>query len=277
MLGPVGVRLRHDTERASKETVGLDPLTEVERAYGPAHPKAGYAHIGLAYAELGATTSPGIERFRTARRILADALGPDSIGVAAADDGGAMALLLAGRADEAQAPAERALRITETSYGPDHPETARALRRVADVHRAQRRFADAKRSTERALAVFERVQGSQSPDARSQRLALAQVEIELGNPERGRALLEALIETAPGAAPTATEPRALAVLGGLQLPAEPSTAAATLSSALELGADRLPNAELEALRVDLARARDLAAGPLSQTGGPAVMETVSPR
>ena len=58
----------------------------------------------------------------------------------------------------------KALAIYERVLGPDHPDTARCLAKLALVYNAQGRYADAEPLFQRALAIYERVLGPDHPD-----------------------------------------------------------------------------------------------------------------
>lgn len=65
------------------------------------------------------------------------------------------ALLHLDRAEEARAPAERALVICETTFGSEHVDTGRLLLTLADVAITSERKAPARRHLERARKIFE--------------------------------------------------------------------------------------------------------------------------
>lgn len=66
--------------------------------------------------------------------------------------------------DEALPLAQEALRIAESSFGPEHPNLVSSLQSLAAVYHAQGRFAEAEPLYRRALAIAERLLGPDHPD-----------------------------------------------------------------------------------------------------------------
>ncbi|HEX6112455.1 MAG TPA: tetratricopeptide repeat protein [Geminicoccaceae bacterium] len=64
---------------------------------------------------------------------------------------------------------ERALRIDEASFGPDHPHVAIRVNNLGSVLRALGDLAGARAAFERALPIFERVLGPDHPSTRTVR------------------------------------------------------------------------------------------------------------
>jgi tetratricopeptide (TPR) repeat protein len=64
---------------------------------------------------------------------------------------------------------ERALKIDEASFGPDHPNVATRVNNLGMVLRALGDLAGARAAAERALAIFERALGPDHPKTRTVR------------------------------------------------------------------------------------------------------------
>ncbi len=60
--------------------------------------------------------------------------------------------------------AEKALRLSEREFGPDHPEVARGLNDLGELYRLQGKYAEAEPLHQRALAIFEKALGPDHPD-----------------------------------------------------------------------------------------------------------------
>jgi esterase/lipase superfamily enzyme/Tfp pilus assembly protein PilF len=73
-------------------------------------------------------------------------------------------LFHAGRYSDALPLAERALAISESALGPEHPDIARLLNSLAELYQAQGRYADAEPLYRRALAISESALGPEHPD-----------------------------------------------------------------------------------------------------------------
>jgi Flp pilus assembly protein TadD len=69
----------------------------------------------------------------------------------------------------ARAAFERALRIDEVSFGPDHPRVAIRVNNLGGVLQAQGDLAGGRAAFERALAIFERALGPDHPNTRTVR------------------------------------------------------------------------------------------------------------
>jgi tetratricopeptide (TPR) repeat protein len=71
----------------------------------------------------------------------------------------AVQLYQQGKYAEAIAAAREALQVAETSFGPDHPNTALSLNNLASLYREQGQYAEAEPLLLRALAVLEKLRG----------------------------------------------------------------------------------------------------------------------
>ena len=78
--------------------------------------------------------------------------------------------------------AERALAITETAYGPDHPDVGTRLNNLAWILRDLGDPAAARPLAERALAITETAYGPEHPDVGIQLDNLAWILRDLGDP-----------------------------------------------------------------------------------------------
>lgn len=76
----------------------------------------------------------------------------------------AVHLTVHARLDDARPLAERALRITESVHGPDHPDVAVRLNSLALILRGQGHAEQARREAERALRITESAHGPDHPD-----------------------------------------------------------------------------------------------------------------
>ena len=85
---------------------------------------------------------------------------------------------------------ERALAITETAYGPEHPDVGIALNNLASVRWYLGDFAAARPLAERALAIAETAYGPEHPDVGTALNTLAWVLHELGDFAAARPLAE---------------------------------------------------------------------------------------
>jgi eukaryotic-like serine/threonine-protein kinase len=145
-------RFAEALELAPRVTATLERLGGNEELEGLLHLALGRIHL---------ETSRYDEADREARRALAlfeHRFGADSLRVAdALDEVGDVAFHRGGYTAEPWFARE--LAIKQKHYGDDHPETARAIGRIASVRYFQSRFAEARDLGERALAIDERALG----------------------------------------------------------------------------------------------------------------------
>jgi tetratricopeptide (TPR) repeat protein len=101
-------------------------------------------------------------------------------------------LYMGGRADFASARScyERALRIDEAVYGPDHPDVATMANNLGMVLQDLGDLAGAKACYERALAIDEAVYGPDRPDVATTASNLGRVLQDLGDLARAKACYE---------------------------------------------------------------------------------------
>ena len=69
-----------------------------------------------------------------------------------------------GRYQDALPFAEKAVRLGEQEFGPDHPDTATLLNNLAELYRDQGRYAEAEPLYRRSLAIYEKALGPEHPD-----------------------------------------------------------------------------------------------------------------
>jgi tetratricopeptide (TPR) repeat protein len=102
------------------------------------------------------------------------------------------ALYLRGRADLSGARDlnERALKINEASYGPDHPQVAGNVNNLANVLQSLGKLIEAEKLFERALKINEVFYGPNHPLVASSVNNLGSVLYELGNLEKAQELFE---------------------------------------------------------------------------------------
>ena len=81
--------------------------------------------------------------------------------------------------------------IREETLGPGHPQVGEGLSNLAELYRAQGRYAEAAAFHKRALAIGEKALGSEHPDFAIELNNLAELYKELGPLRGGRAALQA--------------------------------------------------------------------------------------
>ena len=74
-------------------------------------------------------------------------------------------LYVEGRYQEALPFAEKALRLVEREFGPDHPNTATFLSNLAEVLQVQGQYAEAEPLCERALEIWAKAPRPEHPNA----------------------------------------------------------------------------------------------------------------
>lgn len=77
---------------------------------------------------------------------------------------------------------ERAIRIDEPAYGPDHPSVAIRVNNLGTVLEDQGDLDGAKKCYERAFATFRKFLGDGHPNTRTVAVSLAFVRAQLGEP-----------------------------------------------------------------------------------------------
>ena len=60
--------------------------------------------------------------------------------------------------------AENAVRLGEQEFGPNHPNTALLLNKLAELYRARGRYAEAEPLYHRSLSIVEKALGPEHPD-----------------------------------------------------------------------------------------------------------------
>src|SRR5262245_27013607 len=85
---------------------------------------------------------------------------------------------------------ERALRIEEAAYGPDHPQVAMTLGNLGSVVQNQGDLAKVRQLQERALRLFEAAYGPDHPDAAIALTNLGSVLAQAGEPQQAILLVE---------------------------------------------------------------------------------------
>jgi tetratricopeptide (TPR) repeat protein len=94
----------------------------------------------------------------------------------------------------ARASFERALRIDEAAYGPDHPNVARDVNNLGEVLRQQGDLEGARASLERALRIFEQLLGPEHPNVATLVNNLGLVQKAQGDLEGARASYERVLD-----------------------------------------------------------------------------------
>ena len=70
---------------------------------------------------------------------------------------------------------QRSLAIFEKALGPEHPDVATVLNNLAELYRAQGKYAEAEPLYKRALAIREIALGPEHPDVAQSLTSLAEV------------------------------------------------------------------------------------------------------
>jgi len=100
------------------------------------------------------------------------------------------ALTEEGRYEEAVGVGQQALELAERSFGPEHPDVATSLNRLAGLYRVQGRYGEAAPLYQRALAIRETALGPEHPNVADTLENLAGLYRELGRAEEAAALAE---------------------------------------------------------------------------------------
>jgi CHAT domain-containing protein/Flp pilus assembly protein TadD len=85
-----------------------------------------------------------------------------------------------GKYSDAIPVAQEALRVAESTFGPEDPNVATSLNNLADIYRKQGRYADAEPLVKRALTIREKVLGPDHPDVAESLSNLADLYYYLG-------------------------------------------------------------------------------------------------
>jgi TPR repeat protein len=99
------------------------------------------------------------------------------------------ALYMQKRYAEALPIAQEALRLAESTFGPEHPNVASSLHGVASIYLAQGKFAEAEPFYRRTLAIGVKVLGPDHPDVGRMQSSLARVLLEQNKNEEAEAPL----------------------------------------------------------------------------------------
>jgi tetratricopeptide (TPR) repeat protein len=103
------------------------------------------------------------------------------------------ALLHSGRMDEAMKSFERAARVAEKAYGPEHPETGNAYAELGAQYRLLGNHPEAQRCLRRALQIHRAIEEGYSPDATQDLIHLAASLEESGDVEGACAEFERVL------------------------------------------------------------------------------------
>ena len=179
-----------ESRLAEAERILLHARPLIERANGPYSRLTGsvYNSFGMLY-EASGRLEQSADGYRRASDIYSR-LGDSQQGM----EGMALVNLASvlvdlNRLSEAGQTVEKALRLLEHTYGPDHLFTARALNGLGWVYHAQRHLEEARGLYERALAITTRNPGVGTLDAASVQASLGAVYTDLGYyPESGSAV-----------------------------------------------------------------------------------------
>ena len=134
------------------------------------------------------------------------------------DDNLGMALLLAGKLDEARDHFQRALSLTVSDLGPDSPLTHWARFHLAQAHFAEGDFGSAKQYYEDALSVIVGSHGPDHPTVARMLAGIGEASLRQGEPEEAERRLQAAVQIwrRAGLADDPSRARALIMLGATQ-------------------------------------------------------------
>ncbi len=133
-------------------------------AYGERHPAVLLALYDLSMAQQAATlTEPAEQTLSQAAQLLADLEG-EAVRAPESPSTASLLIFLADRLwnilgddeDQVMARYRRALTVREKHFGPDHPETADIVARLAEIDYLRGAFAAAEPQYRRALAIYEK-------------------------------------------------------------------------------------------------------------------------
>ena len=95
-----------------------------------------------------------------------------------------------GQYAEALKDAEGAVKVAETTFGPDHPNLATSLNNLAELYRTQGKHAEAEPLHKRALSIREKALGKDHPDVAQSLNNLAELYKKMGNEDEAKRLEE---------------------------------------------------------------------------------------
>ncbi len=214
----VGVLVDYSLARRSEHTISLHRLLQTalrHRDIGPPadtqHPDRYAVVVDLLCADLPVTIMGAPQDWPRWRQLLPHVLAATSYqddvtptnpeASAWLLDRAATYLQVLGQPATALPLYERALTITETVYGPDHPTVATRLGNLAGALGALGKPAEARPLFERALSITETAYGPDHPEVATQLSNLAGALGDLGKPAEARPLYEralTITETAYG-------------------------------------------------------------------------------
>ncbi len=136
--------------------------------FGADHPSYADSLRALAAREMElGDSSASLEHGQEALAIQVATYGEDSAPAMISHNGLAHTFAMAGKLDDAEKHANRALALAEKLRGPEHPETAKALMMTANIAAEKKDFARASEISKRALAILDKTFGPEHPFALS--------------------------------------------------------------------------------------------------------------
>ena len=173
LLQALSTNLRRQGRLADAVAADREALAVAERSFGPEHHATGYAMIHLADhiydIEQDAATAERL--YRRGIELIERQLGGASVRLIHGLN--SLAKLLGDRGDgDAESVSRRALAISRSASGPDHPRNADQLHRLAYELQRRRRFAEAEQTAREALDFTTRMFGPNHQAVTSARLPL---------------------------------------------------------------------------------------------------------
>ncbi len=151
---------------------------------GPGHDViAGWRanNLGVMYSKQG-RLADSLAASLEAVALKTRALGGAHFDVAISETNAALALFHLGRLDEAGELNQKALKMTETALGPDHPLTANVLGNIAEIANVKGLHGEARRDAHKAVSILEREYGSDHPSIGSALTTIGESFIGEGQP-----------------------------------------------------------------------------------------------
>ena len=173
MLQGLATNLRRQGRLAEAVAAARDALAVAEGSYGPEHHTTGSAmiHLGDHVNDIEEDAAAAERLYRRGLELLTRHYGEGSIRLLHGMN--SLVGLLGSRGDtEAEAIARRALAISQSATGPEHPRVADQMHKLASALARLRRLAEAETLARESLALTIRAMGPGHPVVASSRLPL---------------------------------------------------------------------------------------------------------
>jgi tetratricopeptide (TPR) repeat protein len=199
VLQALSTNLRRQGRFAEAVAADRDALRVAEQTFGPEHHATGYAmiHLGDHVSGVEQDFAEAERLYRRGLELMARHFGDDSIRLIHGLN--SLAALLGSRGDTAAEQLyRRALTIRQSATGPEHPQVAEQLQKLAGELARQGRAQEAEALARQALAVTVRTLGARHPAITNDRLPLlAEVLDRQGRYEEADQTYGAAIEQTP--------------------------------------------------------------------------------